>query len=317
LRRRGFAAPILILTAKGGVDDRVEGLDAGADDYLVKPFGTGELLARVRALLRRVQREGRVVLALEVGETRIDFARQNATRAGIDLHLTAKELAMLRLLAEAGGETVSRERFLDVVWGYGAFPTTRTVDNHIASLRAKPSPNRRPTRYLKTVHGVGYRLETEIAPMGRRTRFHHRVRPDRRDRSDRGFRALPQPLLRPAGPNSLPWPMKRVRSRRKHSRLAVAPPGCLAARHSTRTPATSTNGIWSRVSRRRPTNGGAFTERFSARTRIRSRVSQRKGIRFQSDRHGRCHTAESPPRLSRFCTSVTTRGERPDKLPSI
>ena len=160
LRRVGFAAPILMLTAKGGVDDRVEGLDAGADDYLVKPFSTGELLARVRALLRRAAREGRSVPTLTLGDTTIDFARQTAVRGGRELALTGKEFGMLRLLAEAGGEVVTRERFLDVVWGYGAYPTTRTVDNHMASLRAKLEPNPAEPRYLKTVHGSGYRLET-------------------------------------------------------------------------------------------------------------------------------------------------------------
>jgi DNA-binding response OmpR family regulator len=141
------------------VGDRVAGLDAGADDYLVKPFSTEELLARVRALLRRAQREGHEVLRLTLGGAEIDFARQTATRNGVDLRLTAKEFAMLRLLAEAEGDVVTRERFLDVVWGYGAFPTTRTVDNHMASLRAKLEPEPAAPRFLKTVHGSGYRLD--------------------------------------------------------------------------------------------------------------------------------------------------------------
>lgn len=161
LRRHGAAMPILMLTAKGGVDDRVTGLDAGADDYLVKPFSTEELLARVRALLRRVQRAERPVTRLALGTVEIDFARQTATRAGQACHLTAKEFAMLRLLAEAEGEPVARERFLDVVWGYGAFPTTRTVDTHVASLRSKLEADPASPRYLKTVHGVGYRLARE------------------------------------------------------------------------------------------------------------------------------------------------------------
>lgn len=164
LRRLGFTGPILMLTAKGAVHDRVHGLDAGADDYLVKPFSTDELLARVRALLRRNRRTERAVPRLRLGDAEIDFARQTAMRAGTDLHLTAKEFAMLRLLAEAEGEAVSRERFLDVVWGYGAFPTTRTVDNHMAGLRAKLEPVPAEPRFLKTVHGVGYRLESaEVA----------------------------------------------------------------------------------------------------------------------------------------------------------
>ena len=90
---------------------------------------------------------------------KIDLVRQTARRGQLPLHLTAKEFAMLRLLAEAAGEPVSRERFLDVVWGYTAFPTTRTVDNHIASLRAKLEPDPAQPRWIHTVHGVGYRLD--------------------------------------------------------------------------------------------------------------------------------------------------------------
>lgn len=159
LRRLENAVPVLMLTAKGMVEDRVKGLDVGADDYLVKPFSTEELLARVRALLRRAQKQGRAPSTLELGEIKIDFARQKAFRKTKPLHLTAKEFSMLRLLAESNGEPISRERFLDVVWGYAAFPTTRTVDNHIASLRAKIESNPDEPKWIKTVHGVGYRLD--------------------------------------------------------------------------------------------------------------------------------------------------------------
>src|SRR5258708_11672808 len=96
---------------------------------------------------------------LAIGGARIDFVKQTAVRQGNPIHLTAKEFAMLRLLAESPGEPVSRERFLDVVWGYAAFPTTRTVDNHIASLRAKLESNPERPRWIRTVHGVGYRFE--------------------------------------------------------------------------------------------------------------------------------------------------------------
>jgi DNA-binding response OmpR family regulator len=159
LRRLGHVTPVLMLTAKGQVRDRVAGLDAGADDYLVKPFSTDELLARVRALLRRTQRAGSFVRELPLGDVRIDFVKQTAMRKGKELHFTAKEFSMLRLLAEAHGEPVSRQRFLDVVWGYAAFPTTRTVDMHIASLRRKVEKNPDQPRWITTVHGVGYRLE--------------------------------------------------------------------------------------------------------------------------------------------------------------
>ena len=159
LRRLGNAVPILMLTAKGQVEDRVTGLDAGADDYLVKPFSTEELLARVRAMLRRAQRQTRAATALVLGDTRIDLIKQTAARGRKTLHLTTKEFAILRLMAESPGEPISRERFLDAVWGYTAFPTTRTVDNHIASLRAKIEPEPDSPRWLVTVHGTGYKLE--------------------------------------------------------------------------------------------------------------------------------------------------------------
>ena len=159
LRRLAITVPVLMLTAKGQIEDRVVGLDAGADDYLVKPFSTEELLARVRALLRRVERNSKSATKLNLGEVEIDLARQTAVRGKKPVHLTAKEFSMLRLLAGAEGEPVSRERFLDAVWGYTAFPTTRTVDNHIASLRAKLEKNPDAPRWLKTVHGVGYKLD--------------------------------------------------------------------------------------------------------------------------------------------------------------
>ena len=159
MRRLVNSVPILMLTAKGQIQDRVKGLDAGADDYLVKPFSTEELLARVRALLRRTTRQNQRLTVLTLGETRVNLAKQTAVRGKKALHLTAREFSMLRLLANADGEPVSRERFLDVVWGYAAFPTTRTVDNHIASLRSKLEKNPERPRWIETVHGVGYRLK--------------------------------------------------------------------------------------------------------------------------------------------------------------
>jgi DNA-binding response OmpR family regulator len=159
LRRLSSPARILMLTAKGQIEDRVRGLDAGADDYLVKPFSTDELLARVRALLRRSKKQAAIPQTLRLGDVEIDLARQKAFKRKKPLYLTAREYAMLRLLLETPGEPVGRERFLDVVWGYTAFPTTRTVDTHIAALRSKIEANPDQPRWIKTVHGVGYRLE--------------------------------------------------------------------------------------------------------------------------------------------------------------
>jgi DNA-binding response OmpR family regulator len=159
LRALEIHTPVLMLTAKGQIDDRVTGLDSGADDYLVKPFSTDELLARARALLRRIQKQSRTPTAIMLGDVRIDLVKQTARHGRSAIHLTAREFAMLRLLAQAGGEPVTRDRFLDVVWGYASFPTTRTVDNHIAGLRAKLEPDPENPRWIKTVHGVGYRLD--------------------------------------------------------------------------------------------------------------------------------------------------------------
>jgi DNA-binding response OmpR family regulator len=159
LRRLVIDVPVLMLTAKGQIEDRVNGLDVGADDYVVKPFSGEELLARVRALLRRMERKSKALAKLKLGDLEVDLSQQTAKRKEKSIHLTAKEFAMLRLMAEAQGEPISRERFLDVVWGYAAFPTTRTVDNHIASLRAKMEPNPDSPRWIKTVHGVGYKLD--------------------------------------------------------------------------------------------------------------------------------------------------------------
>lgn len=159
LRRLSHATPVLMLTAKARVEDRVNGLDAGADDYLAKPFSRDELLARIRALLRRAQRQSQALKTLELGDVKIDFAKMEAWKNGAPLYLTAREFGMLRLLAEMPGEPVSRDRFLDVVWGYTAFPTTRTVDKHMGGLRAKLENDPENPRWLKTVHAVGYKLE--------------------------------------------------------------------------------------------------------------------------------------------------------------
>lgn len=158
IRHHGRTTPVLMLTARGQVDDRVTGLDCGADDYLVKPFSMKELLARVRALLRRNISESAVPEKIALGEVTIDFRQQVAKRGAEQVDLSKREFHILRLLTAAGGEPVSREKFLDEVWEFNAWPTTRTVDNYIATLRAKLEADPAHPKHILTVRGTGYRL---------------------------------------------------------------------------------------------------------------------------------------------------------------
>jgi len=160
-RAAGIQTPILMLTARGEEADRVLGLDLGADDYMAKPFSIRELLARVRALLRRAQPPKVLPDELRFADVVADFRSYVATKGGHPVELTRKEFQVLRHLASRTGEVVSREELLNEVWGYENYPTTRTVDNHIATLRAKLEPGVAEPRYLKTVHGVGYRFTSE------------------------------------------------------------------------------------------------------------------------------------------------------------
>ena len=159
IRKRGHTLPVLMLTARGTVDDRITGLDGGADDYLVKPFSGKELLARIRALLRRASPEALPPSSLTLGNVHIDFQQLTCRRAGKEINLTAREFRILEALAAAKGRPVSREEFLDKAWDYNAFPTTRTVDNQIVALRQKLEADPATPRHIVTVHGVGYRLE--------------------------------------------------------------------------------------------------------------------------------------------------------------
>lgn len=157
LRRRGLRTPVLMLTARGYLDDRVEGLDAGADDYLVKPFANRELLARIRALIRR-ETEREKVNTLAISGVVIDFDRSSAQRGGESIELTQRELRILRVLAEARGEPLTRQQIVDAAWEPGAWPAERTVDNLIASLRAALESVPSEPRHILTVHRRGYRL---------------------------------------------------------------------------------------------------------------------------------------------------------------
>lgn len=161
LRSRGIRTSVLMLTARAWVDQRVEGLDAGADDYLVKPFDRSELLARLRALLRRSGGNSLEEGTLTLGNVTLDFRKQLATRNGGDLGLSAREIKILEVLAAADGRPLTREEILDRAWPPGAAPTTRTIDNHIATLRGRIEADPAAPRYLRTVHRVGYRLLTE------------------------------------------------------------------------------------------------------------------------------------------------------------
>jgi DNA-binding response OmpR family regulator len=149
--------PILMLTARGDETDRIVGLDLGADDYVTKPFSIRELLARVRALLRRARPEPSAPEVLHFDDVDVDFRRYEARRSGTVLEMTRKEFGVLRLLAGRAGDVVTRDELLTEVWGYEALPTTRTVDNHVASLRAKLERNPAEPAHLHTVHGVGYK----------------------------------------------------------------------------------------------------------------------------------------------------------------
>ena len=160
LRAENVATPIVMLTARGDEADRVVGLDLGADDYITKPFSVRELLARIRAVLRRAQVQSALPAELRFGNVVVDFRRYEARKGERSVELTRKEFGLLRLLAARSGEPVTRDDLLNEVWGYDATPTTRTVDNHVASLRAKLEDNPSDPQHLFTVHGVGYKWVT-------------------------------------------------------------------------------------------------------------------------------------------------------------
>jgi two-component system response regulator VicR len=163
VRNEGVTTPILMLTARGEEIDRVHGLDLGADDYVTKPFSVPELLARIRAIIRRIQKAktGDLPNDLKFGEVSVDFKCFEARKGDEVLDMSRKEFGVLRLLAARAGEVITRDELLDEVWGYDQYPTTRTVDNHIALLRTKLEDDPSKPRYLLTVHGVGYKLVLE------------------------------------------------------------------------------------------------------------------------------------------------------------
>jgi len=159
LRASGSKTPVLLLTARGEISDRVAGLKLGADDYLVKPFATAELLARMEALLRRA-REGRSEGGgiIRFGDIAFDAAKNELSRGGEVLDLSRAELRLLKYLIAHRGNVVSREELLQSVWGLNGDTLSRTVDVHVAGLRKKIEPDPRYPEYLITVKGAGYRL---------------------------------------------------------------------------------------------------------------------------------------------------------------
>jgi two-component system alkaline phosphatase synthesis response regulator PhoP len=160
LREQGFSVPILMLTARGITADKVLGLKIGADDYLTKPFDMLELLARVEALLRRPP----VAVAAtgshyQFGDVKVDQKSTEVTRAGEHVRLSALEFQLLCYFVEHRGETLSRQKLLNEVWGYRSVQSTRTVDVHVAWLRQKLEQDQKKPQWIVTVHGIGYRFQ--------------------------------------------------------------------------------------------------------------------------------------------------------------
>lgn len=158
LRNRGVESAIIMLTVRGSEVDRVVGLEIGADDYVTKPFSLRELLARIRAHVRRLPANNGEVSSFRFNDIELDFSRFQVTRSGQEVELTTKEFELLRFLVKHRGEVVTREQLLELVWGYDCFPTTRTVDNHILKLRHKLEPDPARPRYILSVYGEGYRF---------------------------------------------------------------------------------------------------------------------------------------------------------------
>jgi DNA-binding response OmpR family regulator len=158
LRRKGHDVPILMLTARREEADKVLGLEIGADDYLTKPFGLSEFLARVKALLRRGPGKDVQAETCRFGTVEIDFKNYRAIKDGAPVDLTQREFEMMRLFVKNRDKVISRNRFLNEIWGYDRFPTTRTVDAHIAGLRQKLETDPEHPRFIVTAHGFGYKF---------------------------------------------------------------------------------------------------------------------------------------------------------------
>jgi len=150
--------PIIMLTARSQESDKIRGLEVGADDYVTKPFSVGEFLARVKAIFRRMERTGGEELVIKIGSCEVNLKKHTLTRSRKTLPLTFYEVEILKLLFERKEEPVSRDEILDKIWGIGASPTNRTVDNFIVKLRRKIEADHKNPRHILTVYGLGYKL---------------------------------------------------------------------------------------------------------------------------------------------------------------
>ena len=150
--------PIIMLTARGQEVDKVVGLELGADDYVTKPFSIRELLARVKAVLRRTSVVPKDQDRRSFGEVEVDLRKCRVLKSGKAIDISSKEFELLKYFIVHSGETLSRDRLLEDVWGYDNYPTTRTVDTHLVRLRQKLEPNPDQPQYFLTVHGTGYRF---------------------------------------------------------------------------------------------------------------------------------------------------------------
>ena len=157
-RRRSVDVPVIMLTARGQIVDKVVGLKLGADDYVTKPFEMVELLARIEAKLRRAPARTAPLAGHQFGDIEIDFRKAEVTKSGKPLELSAREFQLLRYFIEHRGATLTRDELLNEVWGYNSMPSTRTVDVHVAWLRQKIEPNPRHPQFILTVHGLGYKF---------------------------------------------------------------------------------------------------------------------------------------------------------------
>lgn len=158
LKAKHPSLPIIMLTARGQEVDKVVGLELGADDYVTKPFSVRELLARVKAVLRRTRVLPRQYERYLFSDVEVDLRGCRVTRGGVQMEFSAKEFELLKYFIAHPGETLSRERLLQDVWGYERYPTTRTVDAHIVHLRQKLEPNPEQPQFFLTVHGIGYKF---------------------------------------------------------------------------------------------------------------------------------------------------------------